>query len=375
LPEGGRPLPEDDREQEITYATGAQFPVPVGTNDVPELRALGPHLAFAVTTDRRLVTVNKGQLQNDSSQGFWFCDKCGRAEADEPLQAPHDRPYLIEFGFSQPRPKKLCDGVYHNVFLGNVFSTDLLLMRFTIASPMAMDTNSPVVLRALEDALYSISEALRLAASRHPQLDLDPSEFGSGFRIVPSNDPENLHLDVYLYDTLSGGAGYAELAGRHLSEILADVLKLLEHCPSNCDRSCESCLRHYHNQHLKDRLDRFIGAQLLKYALSGEVPLELPAARQASNLEGLARLLQLDGFKCTPLATVHNKTVPLLVEKGSGRAVIGTQSGLLEPDWVGHSISQLISDSRVQGRILNDYILRRNLPDEHQLVRSMFASN
>jgi hypothetical protein len=375
LPEGGRPLPEDDREQEITYATGAQFPVPVGTNDLPELRALGPHLAFAVTTDRRLVTVNKGQLQNDSSHGFWICDKCGRAETDEPSQAPHERHYLIEFGFSQPKPKKLCDGVYHNVFLGNVFSTDLLLTRFTLASPMAMDTNSPVVLRALEDALYSISEALRLAASRHPQLDLDPSEFGSGFRIVPSNDPGHLHLDVYLYDTLSGGAGYAELAGRHLSEILTDVLKLLEHCPSNCDRSCESCLRHYHNQHLKDRLDRFIGAQLLKYALSGEVPPELPAAGQASNLEGLARLLQLDGFKCTPLATVHNKIVPLLVERDNRRAVIGTQSGLLEPDWVGHSLSQLISGSHVQGRILNDYILRRNLPDEHQLVRSMFASN
>jgi hypothetical protein len=37
---------------------------------------------------------------------------------------------------------------------------------------------------------------LRLAASRHAQLDLDPSEFGSGFRVVPAGDRQQLHLDV-----------------------------------------------------------------------------------------------------------------------------------------------------------------------------------
>ena len=46
VPEGGRPLAEDDREQEITYATGAQFPVPVGDNDVPGLQSAGVCLAY-----------------------------------------------------------------------------------------------------------------------------------------------------------------------------------------------------------------------------------------------------------------------------------------------------------------------------------------
>ncbi|WFU16460.1 DEAD/DEAH box helicase [Bradyrhizobium sp. CB3481] len=374
LPEGGRALPEDDREQEITYATGAQFPVPVGTNDLPEMQPLGPRLAFAVTADRELVTANKGQIQDDASAGFWICEKCGRAETERPVGAPHERPYSIEYGFNQPKPSRLCSGAFHNVFLGHVFSTDLLLMRFTVAPPMAIDTNDPVVLRAIEDALYSISEALRLAASRHPQLDLDPSEFGSGFRIVPSNEDDQLFLDVYLYDTLSGGAGYAELAGKYLTEILKDVLHLLEHCPTSCDRSCESCLRHYHNQHLKDRLDRFIGAQLLRYALSGEIPPELTTSAQAQNLEGLARLLQLDGFRCTLVATVEGQTVPLLVERNGRRAVVGTQSGLLETDWDGHSLAALFTRGSTQGRVLNDFILRRNLPDEHQLIRSIFPS-
>ena len=101
-PEGGRPLSEDDREQEITYATGAQFPVPVGTNDLPELQPLGARLAYVVTADRRLVTANKGQQQNDAFQGFWICDRCGQAASEQPPVAPHDRPYSIEFAFNQP---------------------------------------------------------------------------------------------------------------------------------------------------------------------------------------------------------------------------------------------------------------------------------
>jgi Domain of unknown function (DUF1998) len=371
-PEDGRALSEDDREQDITYATGAQFPVPVGTNDLPELQPIGARLAFTVTTDRKLVTANKGQIQNDSHQGFWICERCGKAGTEEPIAGPHPRPYDIEFAFNLPKPSRHCNGVFHNVYLSHVFATDLLLMRLTVQPPMATDTNNLVVLRALEDALYSIAEALRLAASRHPQLDLDPSEFGAGFRIVPSgNAEEHLFLDIYLYDTLSGGAGYAELAGRYLNEILRDVLQLLENCPAHCDRSCESCLRHYHNQHLRDRLERFVGAQLLRYAMSGEFPAEKSLQTQAASLEGLARLLELDGFRCTPMGIVDGQMVPLLVERDGTSAAVGVQSALLSTNWDGHSLHRLLG-RRIDGRVLNDYILRRNLPDEHQLIRSIF---
>jgi hypothetical protein len=370
-PEGGRALAEDDRDQDITYATGAQFPVPVGTNDLPELQPAGKRLAFAVTTDRKLVTANKGQLQNDSYQGFWVCEKCGSAALEQPPVAPHTRPYLIERSFVLPDAPRHCDGVFQNVFLGHVFRTDLLLLRLTLEQPMATDTNDMVVLRALEDALYSIAEALRLAASRHPQLDLDPSEFGAGFRIVPSTRSDGkLNLDVYLYDTLSGGAGYAELAGQYLSEILKDVLSLLENCSARCDRSCESCLRHYHNQHLRDRLDRFVGAQLLRYAMSGKISGEASAQIQASQLRGLARLLELDGFQCATLVKMDGHIVPLLVQRDQQSVAVGTQSALLSAGGSDHSLAGLRTGPVC--RVLNDYVLRRNLPDEHQLVRSDF---
>ncbi len=371
-PQDARPLPEDDREQEITYATSAQFPVPVGTGDLPDLNQITDQLSYVITPDRKLVTVNKGQLSDDIYQGFWICERCGHAETAEPQAGPHRRPYDIEFSFSQARPARQCNGEFQNVFLGHVFRTDLLLLRLTVRPPIVCDTTSPVALRTLEDALYSIAEALRLSASRHPQLDLDPSEFGSGFRIVPVDGQDDLFLDIYLYDTLSGGAGYAELAGHHLREILDSTVTLLESCPSGCERSCESCLQHYHNQHLKERLDRNLAAQLLRYALSGQVPSESSIQNQAQALSGLRRLLELDGFTCQEGARVNGINAPLLVSKDKRQVAVGVHSGLLDENWQGHSMVSLIGGERPYGKILNEYILKRNLPDEHQLVRDMF---
>ena len=369
-PEDGKALDEDDRDQEITYATGAQFPVPMDGAGLMNFRTIGERAAFTVAIDRRLVTTNKGQLADDKYQGFWICDKCGRASTDEPQAGAHQRPYFIEPSFAPPRAPYRCNGTFQNVFLGHVFSTDLLLLRITVARPLNTDTHDVVVLRALEDGLYSIAEAFRLTASRHPQLDLDASEFGAGFRIVPTQQGDELYLDVYLFDTLSGGAGYSELAARHLSEVLTSALDLLENCPAHCDRSCESCLRHYHNQHLKNRLDRRLGAQLLRYALFGIPPQEPDIATQIHALGALKRLLELDGFDCQSDASVDGVSVPLLVARDGRCVAVGTKSCFV--DRQPHSLDPLERNGGVRVALLNDYVLRQNLPDEHQLIRDNF---
>lgn len=371
-PEGARALEEDDRDQEITYATSAQFPVPVGVSDIPTPTKISDNLAYVITLDRKLVTANKGQLRNDNFEGFWICEKCGSSHTQQPAPGPHQRPYLIEYSFNQPRPSRQCSGTFHNVFLGNIFTTDLLLLRLSVDSPIITDTTDPVVLRTLEDGLYSIAEAIRLSASRHPQLDLDPSEFGAGFRIVPVGQGSSLFLDIYLYDTLAGGAGYAELAGRYLNDILKAAHALLADCQGGCDRSCETCLRHYHNQHLRDRFDRRIGAQLLDYAMKGTIPAEQPATSQADALSSLQRLLELDGFKCVAVSDMGNVSAPLVVERNGRRVAVGIKSGLLDDTWDKHTLLQAPLGNGVTAKLLNEYILRRNLPDEHQLIRDLF---
>ncbi|WP_292151124.1 DUF1998 domain-containing protein, partial [Mesorhizobium sp.] len=203
---------------------------------------------------------------------------------------------------------------------------------------------------------------------RHPQIDLDPSEFGAGFRIVPNREDDTLLLDVYLYDTLSGGAGYADLAARNIEEILQQTLALLEQCPAHCEQSCESCLRHYHNQYLKERLDRNLGAELLRYALDGTLPKEKAPAAQANLLRNLQRLLELEGFACTGPVEIQGVTVPLGVASSNQQVAVGLRPALLTPEWQGHSFSNL--SPTTASVVLNEFVLGRNLPDEHQMVRN-----
>lgn len=373
LPEEGRALKEDDREQEITYATMAQFPVPLGTDDLPNLVSLSNHLRFAVAVDRKLVTANKGPIEVEGHTGFQICEKCGYATLSDPPTGSHARPYKIEYSYARSKPSERCSGEFKTVFLGHIFATDLLLIRLTVASPLTTDTHSAIGLRTLEDALYSIAEALRLAASRHPQLDLDPAEFGSGFRVVPNLEGESVHLDIYLYDTLSGGAGYAELAGAYLNEILNDALNLMEECPSHCERSCQSCLRHFFNQHLRDRLDRTLGATLLRYAMTDQIELEKNIEGQSQELRQLIRLLELDGFNCTTNVVVEGVDVPLLVKRNSKKMLIGVRPGLIDPDAAPHRLNKFENNDNFGVLVLNSYIIRRNLPDTHQSVREFFS--
>ena len=372
LPEEGRAVRDDDREQEITYATMAQFPVPVGTDDLPSLAEVGERLRYVVAMDRKLVAINKGPKGEQSHDGFWVCEKCGAATATDPPQEPHDRPYKIERSFSRPRAQSTCNGDFENVFLGHVFTTDLLLLRLAVSSPVITQTRSAISLNTLEDALYSIAEGLRLAASRHPQLDLDPAEFGSGFRIVPNFEDSEVYLDIYLYDTLSGGAGYADLAGTHLIEILKDVLVLMEECPTDCDRSCQSCLRHFYNQHLQNRLDRSLGASLLRYSLSGEVNVEHSVVNQTAELRQIKRLLEIDGFICSNDIEIGGIKVPLTVEGNGKRLALGVQPGLIDADQTSHSLSRIDGRSDICLRVLNSYVLQRNLPSVHRSIRAIF---
>jgi ATP-dependent helicase YprA (DUF1998 family) len=364
-PEDAWPLNEDDRDQDITYATAAQFPVPVDGAEPAGLSSIGERAAFTVASDQRLVITNRGEMVNEAFNGFYICEKCGKASTEDVTPGPHRRPYFIEPSFSQPKHSESCNGEFKNVFLGHVFSTDLLLVRIDLQAPIDTNTKHVVSLRALEDALHSVSEAFRLSASRHPQLDLDPSEFGSGFRIVPTADESRVHADIYLYDTLSGGAGYSELAGRYLREILASTLEMLEHCPGHCTASCQSCLRHYHNQHITGRLDRNLGASILRYALFGTVPGEKSILEQVRLLSPLKRLLELDGCVCSTAETIDGVPVPLVVRRDGKEVLVFTRPGLVATN--AHSLAATSKKRAVE--VLNEYVLRQNLPDEHQLVR------
>lgn len=366
-PEAGQPLSIGDKDQELTYATTAQFPVPLAEDDLTDWKQVGAHLQATQARDRILVMVNKGNP--DTNAGFAVCEKCGAASIFDPARPRrglHDRPYFVE-----PRKGKAiapkCDGSFRQVYLGHRFRTDLLLLRSVIDSPLEDDITSSLPNSVLSDALRTICEALVLAASEH--LDVDPSEFQAGFRMVRTNPGDPLRTDIYLFDTLAGGAGYAEQAGDELKSILMSTLHRLEHCPAHCDTSCTECLRHYQNQYWHHSLDRHLGAALLRYMLYGKEPSIPPTEVQAMQLLPLMRLLELEGYSCSTI-----EHVPLRVRGARYVVDVGTYPALLSEQHAAliHPVSR---DRQIERFcLIPDYLVPRNLSLVYKKVRDCMES-
>jgi len=365
-PEKGKEIQEYDRDQEFTYASSAQFPLPVEEDF--NWKLIGVQARFTQTSDRRLVIVNKGK-EVGTEEGFEVCEKCGAAAPigtllDEKLEARHKRPYLVDKKLTD---SEYCNGQLHQVLLGTVFRSDLLLIRISIHHPFGTDMRSSITRNALEDALRTLSEALLLAASRI--LDIDPTEFSAGFRIVPTEQDKTIEADVYLFDTLTGGAGYADQAGQQLEEILEGTLDLLENCPNpECTHSCQDCLRHYANQYWHEHLDRYLAADLLSYMLTGTVPSVKTIATQSKQLQALKRLLELDDYQCS-----QNENTPLLIEFNGSQLMVGTYPGLLDKkaDNFPHSLYTHCQHDKIH--LLNDYFLDRNLAGAYQEIKNCFS--
>lgn len=372
-PERAQALKENDNEQEITYATYAQFPTMAneGANEIP-FNQIGTHLESAHAPEQRLVTLNKGVFSSETDEysGFHVCDKCGKASTEPQPAGAHYRTYLLERNFAKDPWPPQCDGEFKNIFLGYKFLTDLMLLRISVSSPLKLDTADTGSLATYENALFTIAEAMKLAATRHKELDLDESELGAGFRVIPATDSDPIYFDIYLYDTLSGGAGYSEIVNDNLSEILQDTLVLLEGCSSECDRSCQSCLRHYRNQHIQNRLDRHIGAELLRYAIDGTVLIDMKIDRQIELLEGLSRMMQIDGAENEGRRIIDGIEVPVIFKYNDRSVGVCVYSSLLDIDSQSPETLKARASRGIDGIIgINEYFLKQNLPEQHLRIR------
>lgn len=361
-PENRGPVNENDRDEEWSYATAAQFPVPLGESDIEGFEDYGVNGKIVYSNDRRLVMVNKGLLGDE--EGFDICCKCGYAVpfgSDRPTR--HRRPYYIE---SKKKVDDYCDGEFKKVFLGNSFRSDLMILRTQIRSPLTQSMANSVSRNAVHDALRTVAEGLHLSASRH--LDIDAAELSAGFRVIPG---EKLFADIYLLDTLSGGAGYSYQAGNEIEEVISKLKVLLTSCPDNCERACYNCLQHYGNQNWHKNMDRKLGLDLLLYIIDGRTPPFVPVSEQANQLLALKRMLELDQLKCVSQDNRWGRNqVPLTVEYRGKLLLVGTHNGLLDEKWVqnNHSLTSL-SRTGHKTLYLNEFLLSRNLPLVYQIVK------
>ena len=150
--------------------------------------------------------------------------------------------------------------------LGTDFITDIALFSLRVNPPMSLKPGHTSTLVALR----TVSEALAAAACQ--LLELEPGELMAEFR--PALTPDGttgLEAEVFLYDTLPGGAGFSTQLPESPLKLFQRTLDLLTDCEEGCDASCYRCLRSFKNKFEHSLLDRHVGAQLLRYLIDGQL--------------------------------------------------------------------------------------------------------
>lgn len=182
----------------------------------------------------RMIIINKG-----SGRGFRSCS-CGWAFAvpsGQNLNTDHHNPYTGIRCTNVPSTFRFD--------LSHTFHTDVLQIRMETDLPRPRDvpaTASPEeVEKAREGVARSIAESVRLAACQ--LLELPEMELASSYRWKATG------IEIILYDSVSGGAGYCnKVRELQLSELLTFAKDKIVTCSGNCSRSCSKCLRSYSNQ-------------------------------------------------------------------------------------------------------------------------------
>jgi hypothetical protein len=289
-PENRAPVDELDDDQTMTDTTLAQLPVP--SSDM----AFQSQEGFGVNSVRKfgrrvpLIVVNRGQVIDGVPAGFQVCEKCGHVPLNGEPFTIHRRHYAPPRGQRDTN----CSGTARHVYLGYEFRTDVFLMHATLRAPFVCNLADSQGQPALRAACQSLANALALTSAS--VLGIDQRELQSGFRLRRNENDEVL-VDIYLYDTLTGGAGYSKLVGENIAEIFKKAMSDLDSC--DCDSSCTKCLRTYQNRMSHSILDRHLACQLGKYLRDGAVPEIASAVRQREILRPVAQMLELEGWSLT----------------------------------------------------------------------------
>ena len=161
--------------------------------------------------------------------------------------------------------------------------------------------------------MSSLVEAIALAASR--KLQIDEGELSGWWAPVLGGRTDEAQL--YLYDLLPGGAGYARAVGLALEEVLDATEELLSAC--DCAQSCYRCIRHYRNNYIHGSLDRNLALALLRHIRYSANP-TVSGSECASASIGLREYLLLRGIPHESGVPADDVEVPIIVRPG-GREV------------------------------------------------------
>lgn len=269
--ENGRPVTVS-KDVEYSYAEKPCYAEPA-FDDMKKTKYQNLHVA---RRESQMITiVNNGP----ESDGFSICRKCGAATVGS---EGFDRnkinpPYRTQM--------KCKHHDYEVVSLGHSFRTDMIVFQLSI-NPQSINVTAKGLW--FNSAVISLAETFRLAASRY--LDVEYTDLSVGHRIRKVN---NMTLvDIYLYDNLSSGAGYAFRLADVLEEYFDEVKTVLEYCPSKCKSACHDCLKNYWNQREHRYLNRSEGLELFNWIKNGTLPNFFEPEVQKKMIEPLLSVLK-----------------------------------------------------------------------------------
>ncbi len=239
------------------------------------------NVRYAKRSGDPLIILNMGPKK----KGFMVCQDCGAAvpgnEESEFVTQKIGRPYHhpnIPVG-----PCRHTSAV--NTFLGHQFRTDLLVFEIAL-DRFKIDTALGGLW--IRRAGQTVAEAMVLAAGR--LLDIEFNEIKSGYRIRYNGETHTTYVDIFLFDSLSSGAGYCSTLSEQTSMLLQETEKVLEYCPNHCDSACHDCLQHFWNQRVHTQLDRYAGLELLKWSKDSTMAHPLSYKQQDALLKPLGSL-------------------------------------------------------------------------------------
>jgi hypothetical protein len=339
-----------------SYATRAKL-VAEGPANASEWTYLTEGLEQTYRRDILLIT-NTGPR----GEGYSYCTICGLIEptatATGTVGGTHKKPY--------PHREPDCPGnrSTRGLVLGTDFISDVLLVRLTVEPPLTLRPE----LLPTQVALRTIAEALTIAAT--DRLEIEATEIQAEFRPALSlRASEGLEAEIYLYDTLPGGAGFTQRVSAFGISIFEDTLKRLEQCPASCDESCYRCLRSFRNRFEHGLLDRRLGASLLRYLLYGTPPaldpvrLEQSANRlyadlRSRSVEGVT--FERDGV--VRIDGIGDIVAPILARRGDQQWIFAIQGPLTRDVAPTQELSDAKEYGSVPVHLVDDMVISRNLP-------------
>lgn len=345
-----------DDMPETSYATRAKLTMQTPSD---ESKWTPVNDRIRVLRERQHLLVSNTGPKRD---GYSYCVKCGRIEASSDptplLAAPHRKPYPDE-------KEPMCEGAgtTRHVVLGTDFITDIALFSMEVEDPLRLKPGH----YPTDVALRTVSEALAKAGSQ--MLEIEPGELMAEYR--PSLTPEGrdgLRAEIFLYDTLPGGAGFSSQLVARSQELFERALELLRTCPEDCDCSCYRCLRSFKNKFEHGLLDRHVGAELVEYLLTGQVPVFDERRIRASTALLCHDLQRQGGDEVTYLPDVPLSgailRVPILAKRKDGREfVIAISAPLTNEIPADKALHRLVQQrDMLKVVVVNELLVRANLP-------------